>query len=186
MKRIIFVIILLTGTAFAQIDYARDGFAPLVPPVQNNHTYSNKQYKNINRYEKRIFNRTFEYDSIPNRISRLEEQIMGTIQSGDINTRYSNLQRAISHYNPAVNYSDLGPYCGIPVMSGSGWRGLAGSLGNFFSNMYGTPTGMSPQIYSPYINDYGPDYQVGTYSNPGGWANHNTYYGSGSGVHIID
>ena len=179
----------MTNTAFAQIDYARDGFAPLVQPTQNNNTYNynhRKNFKNLNRYEKRIFNRTFENDSIPNRISRLEEEITGTIQNGDIYTRYNNLQRAIAHYNPNTDYSSLSPYCGVPIMSGSGWRGLAGSLGNFFSNMYGVPTGMSPQIYSPYVNSYGPDYQVGTYSNNGGWANHNTYYGSGSGVHIID
>lgn len=233
MKKYLLIFCLLSLPVFAQvIDYAKDGFPPLV--TQNNtiashnkitqaeqtilgQTYENQHiairlnrlektvfnrtypkmsyeqrmnniivnYKNnvrknntysgLSKLERKIFNKTYDNDLPENRVSRLEEQIMGTIQSGDLNSRYNILKNAAN------------PYCGIPIMtSGGGWRGLAGSLGNFFSGAYrGYPTGLSPQIMSPYINNYGPDYSRGFYSNHG-WAQNNIYRGSNTGVTILD
>lgn len=146
----------------------------------------NPSFNNLSKLEKKIFNRTFDNDIDENRICRLEEQVMGTIQSGDLNSRYRTLQKAVPKYRTYTTQT-FSPYCGIPIMStNGGWRGLAGSLGNFFSGAYrGYPTGMSPQIYSPYINNYGPDFQRGYYTNRG-WGFNNTNYGSGAGVHILD
>lgn len=190
MKKYLLIFYLLSLPAFAQItDYAKDGFPPLVP--QNNTTVINNYKYNINnglnKLERKIFNKTYENDLLENRISRLEEQIMGTIQSGDLNSRYNILKKAVNSYS-ANSYNQVAnPYCGVPIMtSGGGWRGLAGSLGNFFSGNYqGYPTGLSPQIMSPYINNYGPDYSRGFYSNHG-WTQNNIYRGSNTGVTILD
>lgn len=153
----------------------------------------NASFNNLSKLEKKIFNRTYDNDLQENRIARLEEQVMGTIQSGDLNSRYNMLQKAVPRYgNRTYTTQTFSPYCGIPIArSGGGWRGLAGSLGNFFSGAYsGYPTGWTPPIStsaltSPYINNYGPDFQRGFYSNRG-WGYHNTNYGSGSAVHILD
>ncbi len=142
---------------------------------------NNSAFNNLSKLERKIFKNVYDGDLDEDRIARLEERIMGTIQSGDLNTRYHRLMQAI----PDRSYTTFAPYSGVPIMSGGGWRGLAGSLGNFFSGAYGGyPTGWSPQITSPFINDYGPDFQRGFYTNRG-WNYHNTNYGSGSGVRIL-
>ena len=119
-----------------------------------------KIHKGLNRLEKRVFNRVYADDLPANRISRLEEQVFGTIQSGDLNDRYGMLKRAVPG-----NFT----HC----------SGLANSLGNFFTNFGGYPTGMTPQIYMP--GNFGSDY----YSNHG-WAYNHSNVGSGTGVHILD
>lgn len=162
----------------------------IIVNYRNNNVSNNLPLKNLSRLEKKIFKRTYDNDLPENRISRLEEQVMGTIQSGDLNSRYEMLSRAVPQYNKntftTVTPLNPYPYCGMPpTRVGSGWRGLAGSLGNFFNNRFvGVPTGMSPQIYSPYIPNYGPDFQRGSYGNTG-WNYHNTWNGSGAGVHIL-
>ena len=239
MKNIILILTLfvLSLSAFAQVDYAKDGFPPLLqtnkitqaesvilgqtyeyqtPEIRlnrlektmfnrtypklsyeqrvnniivnykRNNLQSNKYFKKLSRYERDFFDRTYGNESVESRLSRLEEYTMGAVQSGDLNTRFDNFQRYVASHNYDKTYTTFSPYCGTPVASGSGWRGLAGSLGNFFSGMMtGTPTGMTPPLSSPYINNYGPDYQRGFYSNRG-WNDHNTYYGSGTGVHVLD
>lgn len=160
----------------------------IIVNYKNNNVSNNPSVKNLSKLERKIFKRTYDNDLTENRIARLEEQVMGTIQSGDLNSRYSMLTKAVPRYNKNTftTVTPLTPYCGMPpVRMGSGWRGLAGSLGNFFNSRFvGYPTGISPQMYSPYINNYGPDYQRGTYGNTG-WNYHNTWNGSGAGVHIL-
>lgn len=187
-----FLVLLLSvymQSSLAQVvDYARDGFPPLQPntPAYNVQRRSPK-LANLNKLEKKIFDRTYEDELDENRVARLEEQIFGTIQSGDLFHRYSVLQKAVPKYGKRTyTTTSFAPYGGMPVTSCGGWRGLAGSLGNFFNGGYaGYPTGFSPQITSPYINDYGPDYQRGYYTNHG-WGINNSNYGAGSRVHILD
>ncbi len=156
--------------------------------VNYNNTAGDTSFKNLNKFEKKVFKRTFEGELPESRISRLEEQVMGTIQSGDLEMRYETLSKAISSYNKNTftTVTPLNTYPNIDTYGqNSGWRGLAGSFGNFLNNRFiGTPTGMSPQIYSPYVNNYGPDYQRGFYGNTG-WNYNNTYRGTGTGVHIL-
>lgn len=193
---LIFGLLLTVSMVNAQVvDYAKEGFPPLQPAITPSVTpkeynrIKTKEVKNYNklaRLERKVFNRTFENDYPENRIARLEEQVMGAIQCGDINSRYAVLQKAVPKYLSRIYSPDISPYCGIPVMSGSGWRGLAGSLGNFFSGNYmGYPTGMSPQINMPNFNNFAPDFQRMNFSNTG-WGYNNQNIGTGSGVHIID
>ena len=147
---------------------------------------NNNAISGLNKLEQKVFGEIYNSDTDESRISRLEQEVMGTVQSGNLVSRYKNLQKIVPtyyHSNRVVNHS-----AGLPVMrTGGGWRGLAGSFANFL-NSYSTgyPTGYTPQIQSPYINyDYGPDYSRGYYNN-NGWGINDQYYGSGSGVHILD
>lgn len=199
MKKFYLLLILLFISSCVQakvVDYAKDGFPPLAPvnPKVNTVYSQNTDEriiagKNLSRMEKRVFNKSYDNDVFENRIARLEEQVMGTIQDGALASRYNNLQKAVYAYinnTPRTNSNMYSQYYSSPIIrTGGGWRGLAGSLGNFFSGAYsGYPTGLSPQIYSPYINNYGPDYQRGYYTN-NRWNYHNTNYGNSSGVHIL-
>ena len=176
----------------ANIDYAKEGFPPLQPPITpiqtpQYHQHQKTQATNfskLNKLEKKVFNRTYADDLAENRIARLEEQVFGTIQSGNLNNRYLVLQKAVPRYVSQSYNSDFSPACGIPI--NNGWRGLAGSLGNFFNMGYmGYPTGMSPQINMPNFNYSTPDFQRANFSNRS-WNIHNQNMGAGSKVQILD
>lgn len=157
----------------------------IIVNYRNNNSGAN--LNGLGSLERKVFNRSYDGDDTENRLARLEEEVMGTIQSGDLNSRYNTLSKAIKQTSGrSYTTTRYLPYSTPIMRTGGGWRGLAGSLGNFFMPQYGGyPTGLSPQIYSPYVNNYGPDFQRGTYSNRG-WNYHNTNYGSGSGVRILD
>ena len=205
MKKYFVLLVLLLGNLLSFVnayDYVKDGFPPL-QTVQQNNVNKVKQYNNLSRYEKRLFGKSYDTDDLENRISRLEEKVLGTIFEGDLNKRYQTLRKTIPSYLRNRNrYTDYPIYTesytnSIPTYttttytpqyysqpittSTSGWRGLAGSLGNF---IFGTPTGMSPQIYSPFVSDYGPDYQRGMYTNHG-WRLNNMHTGSGVGIRML-
>lgn len=140
-------------------------------------------FSGLNKLEQQIFEELYDDDTPENRISRLEQQVFGTIQSGNLLDRYRNLQRVVPSYQ-ANRFNQYGG--GLPIVqSGGGWRGLAGAFGNFFNSFGGYPTGYTPPIYSPTVNNYSPDFQRGYYSNRG-WGYSNANYGSGSAVHILD
>ena len=147
---------------------------------------NNNAISGLNKLEQKVFGEAYNGDTDENRIARLEQEVMGTIQTGTLISRYKNLQQIIPTYYHSSRMSRRP--VDMPIMrSGGGWRGIAGSFANFL-NAYSTgyPTGYTPQIQSPYINyDYGPDYSRGFYNN-NGWGIHNQYYGSGAGVHILD
>lgn len=160
----------------------------------NNLTANSAVNKKLNKMEKKVFRRTFSDDSAENRISRLEEQIFGTIQNGDINSRYDMLSKAVSHYNNSQDaFSTVipdDPYFALPPTTG-GIRSLAGSFTNFMNRQFvGMPTGYSPQIY-PYNNGYYSPYNGynpssaqrvnGSYRQSWG----RRYGDMGAGVHII-
>ena len=207
MRKIyIFCALIFTTLPVFAYDYAKDGFKPLQPIENvNKQQYANindaKQLNLISKLEKRVFGRRFNDNDMEGRVSRLEEQVLGTIFEGDINSRLQTLQRVIPGYlrskqvqdvySADLNYCPSAPtytttynpqYYSTPIIrSGGSWRGLAGSLGNFF---LGTPTGMSPQIYSPFVSDFAPDYSNGMYTNRG-WRLNNMQTGSGVGIKML-
>ena len=144
---------------------------------------NNSSFSGLSKLEERIFSENFSNEPAERRISRLEEKVFGTIQSGNLHNRYRNLQKAGTSY---ANNRLIKQY-GTPVIrTGGGWRGLAGSLGNFFNGFgNGYPTGYTPQIYSPYNNFPTPAFQQFNNSNHG-WGYNGTDYGSGTTVHILD
>ena len=157
-----------------------DGFNSLAPKTTYINTQPIKQnIPNLNNLELKVFGTTFNSDTDLTRIERLEQRLMGTIQSGNLRARYNVLEKVIAKYNSDI-YSS---YYSTPIVSsGGGWRGLAGSLGNFFSTYNGYPTGMTPPI-APVYNT--PGYHRGYTSNRG-WGYNNVNRGSGTRVHILD
>ena len=124
-------------------------------------------YNQINKYpnistdvlsgmESKVLNQRFPQYSAERRIEKLEQQMFGAVQSGDINSRYEALKIAAKNYNNAYAQN-------IPMQSG--WKGIAGALGSSMlgsgmiggmggSMLGGTMTGFTPPI-TPYPNNYG-------------------------------
>lgn len=169
----------------------------IIVNYKNNNISADKELsKKLNKMEKKVFKSTFERDFPENRISRLEEEIFGTIQSGDLNSRIAMLSKAVPHYSGGYSYSiPDDPYFSLPPASG-GIRSLAGSFTDFMNRQFvGMPTGFSPQVYSPYVNGY-----HGYYGNPyNGYSPRSTqrvngsyrqswgrrFGDTGAGVHIL-
>lgn len=182
---------------YPQMSYEQRMNNIIVNYKKDNISQNNAMVKKLGKMEKKVFNRTFTDDTEENRISRLEEQVFGTIQSGDIESRYSMLTSAISHYNMPKSFSTVvpdDPFFGLPQTSGGGLRSLAGSFTNYMNRQFvGMPTGFSPQIYSPYVNGYHGYNGYGGYNPYNAQRMNGSYrqswgsrYGDmGAGVHIL-
>lgn len=171
-------------------------------------------YNQINRYpnistnvlsklERQIFSQSYPQYNTQRRLERLEQQILGATQSGDINARYELLKTAARNYRPQ-NYAASDSNSLLNKMArNTVKRGILGSLGG----IGGVMTGFSPPInpyqygaggnYSGYSPDLGasssPGYSIdGGYNSTGpfgfsrGYYSSNNSYGSGTGVTIID
>lgn len=154
--------------------------------------YPNLSKNDLSRLESRILNQNFVQNNPQRRIERLEQQMFGAVQSGDLNSRLEALKLASKTYNRTNNYY---PNTNIKT----GWKGIAGNLGN--SLLGGSMTGFTPPI-TPYYNTYANGYNnynplgsgYGMYKGYGvnrglnGFSYGNSFsdYGSGAGVTILD
>lgn len=166
----------------------------------------------LSRLESQIFNEKFPQSSAQRRIERLEEQLFGAVQSGDLDARYRTLQIAVKNAKRATNNSDsfdMNMGSGFSSMNTAfsngfglprrGLRGLAANFGNPFWG--GTMTGFTPPImpfnnynnYSGYNNyDNYNGYSPGRYGSYRGVRTNHGYsdrfsdFGTGTGVTILD
>lgn len=137
-----------------------------------------------------VFKKTFEHDSDTDRVSRLEEKVLGAIQPGEINKRVDTLNDAVNgKYLNAASQSPYGACYGgyMPQMyNQTGWRGALNTLGLMFGG--GAMTGFTPQI-SPYDDAHFGLEENGdnqTYVDNFGYGYGNTKRGTGTGVQILD
>lgn len=135
--------------------------------------YPNLSNNVLSKMERQIFNQAYPQYNAQKRLERLEQQILGATQSGDINTRYENLKVAARNYRPQEYYQN--PVAPLNSSKAGRILGVLGGLGN----MGGAMTGFTPPIgpYSGYgynnygnvINPYTYNNAYNNYSNPGGF-----------------
>jgi hypothetical protein len=118
----------------------------------------------LSRMESKIFNQTYTNNSAQNRVERLEQQLFGTVQSGDLEARYRALQVATANINK-MNQSQRG------------LRGFTNSLGNSFWGG-GSMTGFTPPLDD--FSDFGNDMNNTTTYNNNFNSNYGTNYGTNS------
>lgn len=190
MKRLLIMVIFLTGCSSEGI-CSTTYFSPLVRPEavsqqQQQNTlsdYNDTQKVNIprnvlSRLETKVLNQTFTQNSPQRRIERLEEQMFGATQSGNLDDRIKALQLASRTYNQNKNEETEG--FSQPQTSTSGFgRGLLGTLGGFGGTMTGfTPTITTP-TYSTYssglITPYTPYNRFNTFNPINRYNNYNPY-----------
>ncbi len=157
----------------------------------------------LSKLERKVLGQTFAYEDSDSRITRLEKEMLGAMQGGNLNQRFETVKTASKHYNsyPEISrsqavYTPTNAYYG-PQSSWSGTKmngGVGGMLQNVVGSIFGnfTPgnmTGYTPPLYDPY-NQYGAynpgmgtqDYFMG---NRGGYMN-NRNIGNGTTVRILD
>jgi len=170
--------------------------------------------KELARLEVKVLGRVYPNDDTESRITRLEKEMLGAMQGGNLSERFNTVKIASKHYNsyPEIvqsqniyqNYSS--PY-GMNNFSSSPKRGFGGFMQNVMSVLFGgmpmgTMTGFTPPIYDPYnpyaqTAPYSPIAPYHSFMNPGsgeqdyfmsnrgGYIN-NRNIGSHSTVRILD
>ena len=160
-------------------------------PYINNPYYRHVDYyqsevlpRDLSALEKYAMNRTYFRENPIKRLERLEDLAFGSIQNGDIESRYKNVEAAILA-RPKYNTR----------------RTPLGTLTNFFN---GQPTGITPSVYDSFgsnfmpaydrfmhgmpSNDYG-NMRINQYSNGIFGNGYNVYRsntGNGSSIRILD
>lgn len=159
----------------------------------------------LSKLESKVFNQTFVQNSAQRRIERLEEQVFGAVQSGDLEARCKTLQIAAKSFkNNDANFDD--DFSDPMAMQQSSFSTRGGGLGRFLSNFSGgAMTGFTPSIgtYSPYSNFGGSGRGFSNpfpnanpylsrhgmeqgYNSNHGYSNGSRDYGSGASVTILD
>jgi hypothetical protein len=132
--------------------------------------------------EKYSMNKVYSRENPLKRLERLENLAFGSVQSGDIESRYKNVETAVLS-RPTNNIK----------------RTALGTLTNYFR---GQTTGYTPTIYDNFgkfmpaydnfiqnsSNSYG-NTRINQYSNGifgGGYSIHNNNTGSGGSIRILD
>ena len=162
--------------------------------------YPNISSGTLTKIERQVLNQTFEQNGAKRRIERLEEQMFGAVQSGDLTARYDAVKMAAQNFKNR-NLADTDNYFNPKANLR---RGLSFGFGN------GRMTGYTPNInpfnasnfndfdsgyYNPAMynrNSYSNNYNTNTNSNsssgPYGFRNYNgtSSFGSGAGVTILD
>jgi len=184
----------LFGTSYSNLSLAQR-VDNIVMNFNQINEFPNISKNTLSGMESKVFKKSFAKNNVENRVERLEQQIFGAVQSGDMETRFETLKAAVKSYNPNPLASDynqnLGQNLGQdPMMMQNtlgqnpfagkqgGLRGILGGLGNMmsgggFGGMGGTMTGFTPPI-DPY-NNYNTNNNL--YNN--GYNNNNGYYNNG-------
>lgn len=172
--------------------------------------YPNISKSGLSRIESQVFGQSFPQYSAERRIEKLEQQLLGATQSGDLSARFETLKIAVkaskrsvqpdfSQYNNFSQYNDFEQYSSNPLLttnSGVGrrrtnWGSIVGG---------GTMTGFTPPITPFYgtnynsfctpsqMNRYGMSSGYGVNRSPYGYRVYDgtTSTGSGIGVTILD
>ncbi len=162
--------------------------------------------KELAKLESKILGRTYMNDDTESRITRLEKEMLGAMQGGNLTERFNTVKTASKHYNsyPELMQSqsvypqysgNANPYYMSKNWSGTrSRRGVSGLVQNLLGTIFGdfsagSLTGFTPPIYDPY-NPYGgfnpgmgtQNYYMG---NHGGYMD-NRNIGNTSTVKILD
>ena len=164
--------------------------------------------KELAKIETKVLGRTYTNDDTESRITRLEKEMIGAMQGGNLKERYNTVKTASKHYNsypeiaqsqivyPQSNVYAYNPYNGF--YPGTSMRyGRPSGVGNILQSMAnrvfrgygpGMLTGFTPPIYdpySPYMNPSGIGHQDYYMGNRGGYIR-NRNFGNGATIKILD
>ncbi len=151
------------------------------------YNYLNSQAinKDLNALEKYALNKTYRRESDLERLERLENLAFGATQFGDLDRRFSNVERAI-----------------LSRPKSQPQQSLLNNLANYFS---GQATGFTPNLTpyprmnnlggftsNPYLFTPNPNYNSNRFENysnglfGGGWRQSGHNFGTGSSIRILD
>lgn len=140
----------------------------------------------LGKIESKILGRTYAGEDIDSRITRLEKEMLGAMQAGNLKQRYEVVRSASRHYNTFPMQQQKTVY--TPYYNNMPRRNFLGTLFDFVAGGFGAGqiTGYTPSLYDQfnnYANGSGvEDYYMG---NRGGYYT-NRNMGNGSTVRILD
>ena len=145
----------------------------------------------IAELEKCVWGRSYGNDSAETRVSKLEEEVLGAIQNGDLSKRIETLEQALASSGQMQPYGTCyGGY--VPQYDPNivndyhdgAFSRFKNNLGLIFGG--GCPTGWSPQL-GP-VDQFGfmDDGDYEGYVGNTGYAYRNTRRGTGTGIQILD
>ncbi len=157
----------------------------------------------LSRIEGKILGRNYAYDTPQSRIERIETKMFGANQSGNYKDRFATIEKAskeykaysayqTSPYEPCYQNQNSQQYYTPPIVSGSGFRSMIGSLGNYMFGGY--PTGFTPQMDPAYMDYFEAERAMqGTGSGESvdirtnrGYYKRDTQRSTGMGVTLLD
>ena len=147
----------------------------------NNYLKSGRHYlskQDLAALEKYSMNKTFGGDSELRRLERLENLAFGSVQSGDIYSRFQNVESAIL---ARPKYQEYSPKQSILSALGNYFAGQATGLSPSLIQNFGDNSLNSSPTYSMQRQDY---YNNGIFGN--GYRNYSNNYGSGGSLRILD
>lgn len=186
MKKLLvcFLVLMCINCVFAESRHVIQQNPYINNPYYRNYNYYQSEVlpKDLSALEKYSMNKIYPRESTVKRLERLEDLAFGSIQSGDIESRYKNVETAILS-RPQNNIK----------------RTALGTLTNYFR---GQTTGVTPSIYDGFSN-FMPAYdnfmhngssgygntRINQYSNGifgGGYGIHHNNFGNGSSIRILD
>lgn len=103
----------------------------------------------LSAIENKVLKKNYSQNDVENRIERLEQQIFGASQSGELTSRFETLKAAAKDYNPNPYMNDYNqnPFANTP--KNGGLRNVVRNLGNMMMGG-GMMTGFSPSIVDPF------------------------------------
>lgn len=126
----------------------------------------------LNQIENKLFGRAYPNDDTETRVIRMEKEMLGAMQGGDLEERYQTVAEAAKHYNAfPTQQEQQQPYYTQPQYNQNGiasttQSGMKGVFKNILSSMVGgTLTGYTPPIYNNSYAYNNPYYQTTAYPN---------------------
>lgn len=181
----------------------------------NPESMTNIPLDNLAKIEYKLFSRSYVNDDPETRVIRLEKEMLGAMQQGELEERYEVVASAAKHYNafPTEGYGTTNPYrhqyqqpYQQPYIASNNVGGTKGILKNVMSALTGGAlTGFTPPMTdqygycnSPYMNQSYPQnswlQNIMPNNNSGynnymhgnnGYYNDTRNYCTGSGAHVI-
>lgn len=145
--------------------------------------YKNISKNELSNIESKIFHQSYPENDVQSRIERLEQQVFGAVQSGDITSRYETLRTVTrktntNQYAQNPYQNELDPLNPLGRPQGK-LKGVMSNLGSMLlGGGGGTLTGFTPSI-DPFFNDYG--YGGGGYNGYSNNYSNGLYSGYNSG-----
>ena len=162
--------------------------------MENGNYYGNISKAQLGKMEMLCFQKMYKKEPIETRIQRLETNVFGTIQSGNLNNRFKNLELAINnqqqqnqYYNNQYGQNNYYPNGYGMNYNGNYHQSLASNFRNIIGNMFNPMrmTGFTPPVYNPF-NYYDANYGAQRYMQGTGFRGfQNKNYGTGSSVKVF-
>lgn len=148
--------------------------------------------QDLAQIEYNVYNRSFTSDILEARLARLEGQMFGAVQSGNLASRYDLIRSASANYRNKNNYYNSNAYSLMtpqttnyqsyfvpntqPIFqntNNTGWRNVLGNVLSTFAG--GSMTGYTPSLYDPYGFNTNNGFNNSGFNNSGFQINGNGY-----------